>query len=222
MRKKHKNKENGRSWAVHVATARRGFTLLELLAVIAITLTLISLSLVGSRSLINRARSTQCLADLRQTGMALTLYANDHNGSMPDVYIPQSPWTWPYILQQGGYFPPKWGSSPLEVPSCRANPNYRATYTYGMNDFLTIKTFRLHDAKIPSRTMLVMDSLCQAGPSNAYRVGDSSAYGLPAFLHAGTANALFWDGHTESVKSIPGPSSRLDNPFGNPDTENQY
>ena len=199
-------------------TTASAFTLVEILVVVGALAVLLSLSIVGMRSMAENAKSVQCMSDLRQTGVALNLYANDNNGFLPEVYVPHSPWTWPFALQQGGYFPKQWGSSPLEVPSCRANPKYAATYTYGMNDFLTEpnRRFKLAAAKAPSRTLLVADSLCTSGsPSNAYRVGDDTSYGRPAFVHKNTFNCLFWDGHVENMRAVPTMSSRLDNPFWN-------
>lgn len=201
----------------------RGFTLIELLVVIAIIAVLTTLLIGGSRVLREKARSVQCMSDLKQTGQALTLYAGDHNGSLPQAYIPQSPWTWPFILRAEGYFPLKWGSSPLDVPSCASNPNYRKTYTYGMNDFLSFGVkFKMSQAKTPTKTMLIADSLCSSGSaSNAYQVGVSTSYGRPAYVHGGVANFLFFDGHVEGLTSasIPVTPSRLDNPFWNPNVE---
>jgi len=170
----------------------------------------------GLRVLTAKVRSAQCLSDLKQTGAALSLFAADNNGLLPEAYVPTSPWTWPYILQKGGYFPSKWGASPLEVPSCRVNPRYRATYTYGINDFLTERTYKIFDARKPSQTLLVADSLCEAGPSNAYRVGESDAYGKLAFLHGGSVNVLYWDGHAAGIKEVPAAPSRSENIFWNP------
>lgn len=211
-----KAKRNSTGGVALLISRSGAFSLLEVLAVVAISALVISMLFTGLRSLTAKARSAQCLSDLKQTGVALSLFAADNNGFLPEVYVPTSPWTWPYILQRGGYFPPKWGSSPLEVPSCRVNPRYRATYTYGINDFLTERAYKIFEAKKPSQTMLVADSLCEAGPSNAYRVGDSDAYGKLAFLHAGSVNVLYWDGHAAGIKEIPAAPSRLENVFWNP------
>jgi len=61
----------------------RGFTLVELLVVIAIIALLIALllpSLAGARQAAQRAA---CLSNLRQLGLAVTLYTHDHRGVYP-------------------------------------------------------------------------------------------------------------------------------------------
>lgn len=61
----------------------RAFTLLELLIVISIIAILASFILVGVRGAKERAEAARCMANLRQIGSALTLFASDNNGNFP-------------------------------------------------------------------------------------------------------------------------------------------
>jgi prepilin-type N-terminal cleavage/methylation domain-containing protein/prepilin-type processing-associated H-X9-DG protein len=62
---------------------RQGFTLIELLVVIAIIAVLAALLFPVLASSQQKARKTACLSNLRQVGVAMTLYASDNSGNIP-------------------------------------------------------------------------------------------------------------------------------------------
>jgi len=64
--------------------ARRGFTLIELLVVIVIIAILVAVLLPVFLSAKERARQTLCLNNLRNLSKAMRLYADDHDGYLPD------------------------------------------------------------------------------------------------------------------------------------------
>jgi prepilin-type N-terminal cleavage/methylation domain-containing protein len=65
---------------------KRGFTLVELLVVIGIIALLISVLLPTLGRAREHAQRVKCLANMKQIGLAMLMYANDHNGYVPPRY----------------------------------------------------------------------------------------------------------------------------------------
>ncbi len=66
-----------------VLTRRGGFTLIELLVVVTLIAILASLLLPAMASAKARARACACKSNLRQMGIAMTMYAEDNRGYLP-------------------------------------------------------------------------------------------------------------------------------------------
>lgn len=64
-------------------TGQRGFTLIELLVVMAIIATLASMLLPGLSRAKEKARTVTCINNLRQLGISIRLYADDHGDRFP-------------------------------------------------------------------------------------------------------------------------------------------
>jgi prepilin-type N-terminal cleavage/methylation domain-containing protein/prepilin-type processing-associated H-X9-DG protein len=62
---------------------KRAFTLIELLVVIAIIALLLAILLPALRRAKEQAKATRCLANMKQIGLAMHLYANDYNYLLP-------------------------------------------------------------------------------------------------------------------------------------------
>ena len=92
---------------------RTHFTLIELLVVIAIIAILAAMLLPALSAARKRARSSNCLNNLKQIGLAVTLYANDYDDAICPSYLDGygDAWknTWASLLggvyQNNGSFP---------------------------------------------------------------------------------------------------------------------
>lgn len=194
-------------------SAHRSFTLVELLVVTAIIAILAALLSPALRTARDKARQAACANNLKQLGLALTMYADDYGELYPFNYQ-AGVGTWADALAAKGYLKTSHYLSNA-ILNCPADPNHSrggvfyVTGDYGINAFITSRSWwGGADAKYPrelsrpSGTILLCDA-------DWYFVPESPTK-LPHYLHSGGANVLYCDGHLEwaaentiGVYSIP-------------------
>lgn len=203
---------------MRTAPHHRAFTLVELLVTIGIIALLASLLLPMARTWNAGAQTVACSGNLRQMFLYLDAYARENNGVYPAVSDAATGNSWWLTLQNFIGTPDQVvGIRKKTVFLCPASlrtyPNQTARRTYGMNCEGLKNTQGALDWRTPirpisqsklSRTLFIADT-CN-GPANN---GDGIQYFRAASSplaadviegrHSGRANALFLDGHVESV-----------------------
>jgi len=115
MSRPRKNYSEGHA----AARLRHGFTLAELLIVIAVIAILMSLLLPSLRTAKETAYSIQCVSNLRQSMQCVLSYAQDYNGKM--LVFDTSGWTgWGTFLYRAGYV--NLGNRTLACPKSQPAP----------------------------------------------------------------------------------------------------
>jgi prepilin-type N-terminal cleavage/methylation domain-containing protein/prepilin-type processing-associated H-X9-DG protein len=205
---------------------RRGFTLVELLVVIAIIAVLIAILLPALTSAQRQAERVKCLSNLEQINAALNLYANSNGGSLPAW----STWhTWPAGDAEDSTGPawtielaPFIGQAPdgaiYNCPSFRSKEKRRNYFLAAQwSGHSNRHSMKLSDIK-KSTTFVLSGDKTQRGlypppfGSSEHSMDDADpddyGSGMPVlawpwdqggfYMHRGRNNVLFGDGHADS------------------------
>jgi prepilin-type N-terminal cleavage/methylation domain-containing protein/prepilin-type processing-associated H-X9-DG protein len=208
---------------------RHGFTLVEMLVVIAIIAVLAAIAFPGYKSMLESSRATQCTANLREIYTGIQGYVQDKNGQYPPSRgVPDNVTNYwfaaigPYLSEGRRFDQSKVKSGPwpqnipFACPSCTNHGWGGAGIDVGINGYQVGATLdpknsttglRIAKASALSTTLLVADA---AGPGGGgawqigWRIGAgggnfSGAAETIATRHKGRANVLYFDGHVGQV-----------------------
>lgn len=209
------------------AARPRGFTLVELLTVVAIVGVLVAITVPVVGRMRAAAKSASCQANLRQMGVAFGTYVADNRGFFPAVTKHTNADTskggvntlgnWqveisPYFgkqLKQNVQAEANEPIKQLQCPEFEVVDKNVVTRGYGMNDVLTSRgmvqaltgssNVSTYSYNFRVRAVEVVR------PTKTVLVSDSDSI-LASFAerHAGRANCVFADGHVASVTKAEG------------------
>lgn len=206
---------------------QRGFTLIELLVVIAIIAVLTALLLPALSRAKEAARSTQCLNQLRQLSLAVRLYADDHDDTLPRSLHSAAthrelPWG-RSIATYLGATPTTWTNLLATLYHCPSDKRV-AAWSYGQNVYFELGPNDDYDGKPatwrrlghvpqPVATLLHAENTSAADhimPN--FWVTRADTTDVAATRHAGRANYNFVDGHAQArrFKDVFDPATQVD------------
>ncbi len=200
----------------------KGFTLIELLVVIAIIAILAAILFPVFARAREKARQTQCLSNVKETMLAVNMYAQDYDETLPRLNtdvgssgyeLPNgSTYNGQYMLWHTILYP---YTKNYQIWSCPSDSSgYNGGYTgggsYGLNTYND--DLALAQINYPSESMFFADSdggdayAIDGDDADAEPVGDG--HEIPG-RHNGGANIGFIDGHAKWMQqsAIPHRSS---------------
>jgi prepilin-type N-terminal cleavage/methylation domain-containing protein len=197
----------------------RAFTLIELLVVIAIIAILVGIATPVFTGVLERAKATKDMSNLRQIGAATQTYMNDNNGVFPG----SATLIWTSQLELNQKYLSSWRvlESPFDKRSTSELGDGTTAISYGINSNIYVSNVAISADRITKPTAFILFAPAEAAGSTVTFAGwaNSTAPGVRVLGAGGNAatstpggnatggthngrskiNALFGDLHSETM-----------------------
>jgi len=184
---------------------RWGFTLIELLVVIAIIAILAAILFPVFAQARDKARSASCISNLKQMGLAWTMYAQDYDERYPTSAPPGDVHICPTMKDRGSYggwignllIPYSKNTNIFECPSnpklssvnqgCEKDPKWGVVYgytSYGYN-YVSLWDKGMSSVNRPTELIAIYDAISSWTDCPYYQAGSCGIWAqrdIPAFL----------------------------------------
>lgn len=173
----------------------KGFTLIELLIVISIIAILAALLLPALRTAKEKGRETLCKSNMKQIGLAITMYSSDNDGwvKLSNADLPNSEFKqyWNYLLYSGNYintpsiflcpsYPPEQFGDKDYFDSWRRTLGHLGKYGPSTNYVQYLRFSRLSN---PSDFPILADTCASAWSTQVRFFGYRNAYLSTYYIH---------------------------------------
>lgn len=186
--------------------ASRGFTLIELLVVIAIIGVLAGILIPVVGTVRKRARSVQCISNLRQLHTAVALFSQENKERLPYETTPVDPdelvnaqrWhrrIYPWLVSHGN--DAVWPRGAETIYLCPSDESPYFGLSYGFNTLL--KDTRL--TRISNNPLLLADA-------GNFRIQENLADAVVEYRHDSLAHAVRVDGSVIKSARFPTPAEQ--------------
>ncbi|MDP3790418.1 MAG: DUF1559 domain-containing protein [Candidatus Omnitrophota bacterium] len=171
-----------------------GFTLLELLVVLVIIGILAALLIPALGKAREGARRVACANNLRQIGIAVHMYLDDHDGFFPLAAEENFTSIFPYLDDDKVWHCPSWPESRRYGGGDYLPYGFNAD---GLNTWVSGRGWEeaknISSVRSVSNCIMAADISPEASWTAIFR--DSNSVYYPSTRHSGGANVLFVDGH---------------------------
>ena len=193
---------------IHARLGARGFTLLDVVAVVALLGLFAVLAFPVFVDAAGEARTRLCAGNLGQVGRAVAMYASEHNDTLPGNQHSRPSW----VQSLSDYAP----TNSFRCPEERVSGRGMRAFTIALNDFLTPHPYGAREldfskrarVSAPGETMMFGEAREEYRAYDHFHFADAreNGYSADAFAeqvdverHSGAANYLFMDGRVDGL-----------------------